>query len=166
MKIELKVLNKQFYEGRTLPHYQTSGSAAIDLYCTEDVTIYPGETKMIATGIAVHINSTNVAALILPRSGLGTRGLVLANTIGLIDSDYQGELKISAWNRNKITDFKNVSDSIEKNPYYHNRIIKLKTGDRIAQLIFVPVIKAEFDIVEEFSTGTERGVGGFGHTGG
>jgi dUTP pyrophosphatase len=164
MKIELKVLNKQFYEGCTLPHYQTSGSAAMDLYCTKDITIYPGETKMIATGIAVHTNGTDVAALILPRSGLGTKGLVLANTIGLIDSDYQGELKIAAWNRLEAWERNNTNNY----PVMFNtpNWIDIKAGDRIAQLMFVPIIKAEFDIVEDFNTNTQRGVGGFGHTGG
>jgi len=160
MKIELKVLNKGFYEDYQLPHYATQGSAAIDLVCTEDVVLYPGETKMIPTGLAVWLGSgythkqlsdvfdVDVAGLVLPRSGLGTKGLVLANTVGLIDSDYQGELMVSAWNRNR-----------------ESGIIGLKAGDRFAQLLFVPVIKAQFDIVDEFSSSTNRGAGGFGSSG-
>lgn len=184
MNIELKVLNKQFYEDYQLPHYQTQGSAAIDLVCTEDVTIYPGECKMIPTGLAMHIGSERAgivasggksdglnsamthtfhyAGLILPRSGLGTKGLVLANTIGLIDEDYQGELMVSALNRHRLED----------NEYYDGEenwactnMINLKAGDRFAQLMFIPVIRAQFDIVDEFSSSTNRGAGGFGHTG-
>lgn len=188
MKIEMKILNKEFYSYMSangignkgkhdLPCYATPGSAGIDLVCTEDVTIYPGETKMIPTGLAIWIGSAprmgmvngintaellNVAGLILPRSGLGTKGLILANTVGLIDGDYLGELKVAAWNRNKnkICDCNNLScRDTELNQ------IELKAGDRFAQLVFMPVIKAQFEIVEEFSNETQRGTGGFGHTG-
>lgn len=163
MKIQIKVLNKEFYSDRLLPSYATSGSAGIDLVCTEDVTIYPGETKVIPTGLAIWIGSNerlagwldeSVVGLIVPRSGLGTRGLILANTIGVIDEDYQGELKIAAWNRNEF-DFSPVDKSIN-----------LKAGDRVAQLMFVPILKPEWEVVEEFSKNTERGTGSFGSTGG
>ncbi len=174
MNIELKLLNKKFYSKESngmllnpIPGYSTEGSAAIDLVCTEDVTLYPGETKMISTGIAVWIGSQHnigqsvsravddfhtarIAGMILPRSGLGTKGLILANTIGLIDEDYQGELKVSAWYR--------LQD------YGHNKII-LNSGDRFAQLMFIPVIRAQFKVVNEFSNITNRGTGGFGSTG-
>lgn len=183
MRIEMKILNKEFYwDGQEhlcngainfkIPAYATLGSAAIDLVCTEDLTIYPGETKMIPTGLAIWIGSENyktprnrigynygIAGLILPRSGLGTKGLILANTVGLIDEDYQGELMVSAWNRNN----KDEADFIDGE--YVPKKIKLKAGDRFAQLVFMPFIKAQFDIVEEFSNETERGAGGFGHTG-
>lgn len=159
MKIQIKILNKEFYKVEKLggsyydtPSYQTFGSAAVDLICTEDVTIYPGETKKIHTGLAIWIgsisNALSYAGLILPRSGLGSKGLVLANTIGLIDEDYQGELIVNVWNRN---------DSLDKD-------IELKAGDRFAQLMFVPIIKAEWDIVEDFNLNTQRGSLGFGST--
>ncbi len=159
MRIELKILNKEFYAVHKLggsyydyPDYQTTGSAAIDLVCTEDITIRPGETGMISTGLAIWIGSNlqEVAGLILPRSGLGSKGLVLANTIGLIDEDYQGEIKIAAHNRT----------------FAFPELFALKAGDRIAQLMFVPIIKAQFKVVDEFSNTTARGEGGFGHTGG
>lgn len=163
MKIEIKVLNKEFYKrekmGGTyydLPEYQTFGSAAVDLVTTEDVVLHPGETKMIATGVAIHIKDDNAAGMVLPRSGLGTKGLVLANTIGLIDSDYQGELKIAAWNRNQTS----MVDT-----YKEENHIELKAGDRIAQILFMPVIHAQWDVVEEFSNKTGRGSNGFGSSG-
>jgi dUTP pyrophosphatase len=175
MKIQLKILNKEFYKDRdgvypwsdnNLPCYATPGSAAIDLVCTEGVTIYPGETKMIHTGIAIWIGSENsgnnralqgVAGLILPRSGLGgDKGLILANTVGLIDEDYQGELLVKAWNRlgSYLNDIPCVCHSVE-----------LKAGDRFCQLLFMPVIKTQWEIVEEFSEDTQRGTGGFNSTG-
>lgn len=190
MKIQLKILNKEFYqdiigvdfgkkeariEYKNLPTYATPGSAAMDLYCTEDVTLYPGETKMIPTGIAIWIGSDrykkcnnpytvsdwSITGLILPRSGLGTKGLILANTIGVIDQDYQGELKISAWNRNSNT----VHTYFSGMKYNRDEDIEIKAGDRIAQLMFVPVIKVGWQIIEEFSNTTERGEGGFSSTG-
>lgn len=188
MKIEIKILNKEFYATGTevgdgsvktdLPSYATRGSAAMDLYCTENITVYPGETKMIPTGLAIWVGSAWVqngiyqiingnigyAGFIVPRSGLGTKGLVLANTIGLIDEDYQGELKIAAWNRHSpLTPIDWETDEMIPND---GNIIELKAGDRIAQLMFVPVIKAQWDVVEEFSEDTTRGPGGFGSTGG
>lgn len=179
MKIELKILPhaKEFYTVLgddyepfvgNLPTYATPRSAAVDLMCIEDVTIYPGEVKMIPTGLAVWIGSAfpycgqsnHVAGIILPRSGLGTKGLVLANTIGLIDEDYQGELKISAWNRNE-------SNGIGRSAPRPSPMkpIEIKAGARIAQLMFIPVIKTTWNIVKEFSNETQRGGGGFGHSG-
>jgi dUTP pyrophosphatase len=157
MNIELKVLNKAFYEEYSLPHYATAGSAGIDLKCTEDVIIYPGEVEALHTGISLHIGSDDkgTVGLILPRSSLGTKGLVLANTIGIIDEDYQGELLVQAWNRN----------TINYETHTPTGVIELKAGDRIAQLLFVPIIKATFNIVEKFSNKTTRGDGGFGSTG-
>jgi len=203
MKIELKILNKEFYyqdpncydknntgcsfcemdERTNLPSYATAGSAAMDLICTSDITLMPGETKMIPTGLALHINNNEVGALLLPRSGLGTKGLVLGNLVGLLDSDYQGQLIVSAWNRNK-----NERRTERENCYYcesNNTLgcvscgfkgyvqaefeeknnIELKAGDRFAQLMFVPVIKCSWQVVEEFSNKTGRGQGGFGSTG-
>lgn len=168
MKIEIKILNKEFYEcvdlenckTFNLPYYATGGSAALDLMCTEDIDIYPGVVIPIYTGLAIHISSGvssgfyekySTAGLIMPRSGLGTKGLVLANTIGVIDGDYQGELIVQAWNRNlDYSDF---------------QIIKLKAGDRFAQLMFVPVSRIEWELVEEFSNTTNRSIKGFGSTG-
>lgn len=181
MKIELKILNKEFYTPshistdnmktwetryKDLPQYATSGAAGVDLRATSDVDIYPGETKAIPTGLALHIGSSlnpsegfqsedmnfYIMGMVVPRSGLGTEGLVLANTIGIIDEDYQGEIIIQAWNR-KNSDMPCKCCKIE-----------IKAGDRIAQLVFVPIIKAQWQIVEEFSRQTERGAGGFGST--
>lgn len=188
MNIELKILNKKFYSQEAngmllnpLPHYATTGSAAVDLVCTEDVTLYPGETKMIPTGLAVHIGSHddklmkayrqywNYVGLILPRSGLGTKGLLLANTIGVIDADYQGELMVSAWNRNneyKTVDRYSNEGQWQEIEWNTDDKIELKAGSRFAQLMFVPVVQAQFKVVEEFSTETERGQGSFGSTGG
>lgn len=190
MKIQLKILDHTFYSSNRidmcpegyhdyLPSYATQGSAALDLVATKDYTIYPGERVMIGTGLAIWIGSSSledrppwsyfydnnsVAGFIIPRSGLGTKGLVLANTIGLIDQDYQGELKISAWNSNERMwklehETNNVTDISG-----HTKI-EIKAGDRIAQMYFAPVIKAQWDIVEEFTDSTERGAGGFNSTG-
>ncbi|MCL4159886.1 UNVERIFIED_CONTAM: hypothetical protein GTU68_010446 [Idotea baltica] len=131
-----------------MPDYATPGSAGLDLRaCTEDTqTIQPGETILIPTGMAIHIDNAYHAALILPRSGLGHKhGIVLGNLVGLIDSDYQGQLYVSCWNRSQ-------------EPFV------LKPMERIAQLVIVPVVQAEFHIVDEF-TETDRGEGGFGSTG-
>ena len=174
MQIELKILNKEFYSEESngmllnpLPSYQTLGSAAIDLVCIEDITIYPGETKQIHTGIAIHIGSHtdtpmksyrehwDYAGLIIPRSGLGTKGLILANTVGLIDSDYQGEILVQAWNRNNEVYLRSKGPNIS---------IVLKSGDRFAQLVIVPIARANWKVVEEFSNTTDRGTGGFGST--
>lgn len=166
MNIEIKILNKEFYSEQDLPKYQTDGSAALDLVCTENLTICPGETRQIKTGLAVWIGSKRtqenkwlwynspeitIAGIIVPRSGLGTKGLVLANTIGVIDEDYQGEIILTAWNRLK--------------PDYPDKFFNLKAGDRIAQLMFMPVVKTKWQVVDEFSDTTQRGIGGFGSTG-
>jgi dUTP pyrophosphatase len=203
MKIQLKVLDKEFYKENPLPNYQTGGSAALDLYCTKDITIYPQERVKIPTGLAVWIGSAGrkrvlkhtsnstmddpeyyesndfthglgkMAGFIIPRSGLGTDGLVLANTVGLIDEDYQGELMVSAWNSLKSDieeDFSEADFSMDIGMWegieeVEKNIIELKAGDRFAQIYFAPVIKVQWDIVEEFSNKTDRGDGGFGHSG-
>lgn len=149
MKVDLKVLNPLVGGIIRLPEYATSGSAGMDLRaCFEsELIIHPGETVLIPTGIAIHIREPNVAAIILPRSGLGHKhGIVLGNLVGLIDSDYQGEIKISCWNRSK-------------------EAYTINSGERIAQLVFIPVIQAAFNVVADF-TRSDRGEGGFGHTGG
>jgi len=147
-KIQLKVLDQRLGKDIEMPDYATSGSAGIDLRACldESLTINPGETHLLPTGMAIHIADESMAAMILPRSGLGHKhGIVLGNLVGLIDSDYQGQLFVSCWNRG--------SDSFTIN-----------IGDRIAQLVLVPVIQADFEIVTEFNQ-SERAEGGFGHTG-
>lgn len=147
-KVELKIINPKVGTEIPMPEYATDGSAAIDLRaCIDDaLRVSPGETKLIPTGIALNMQDTGMAATILPRSGLGHKhGIVLGNLVGLIDSDYQGELFISVWNRG-------------------NDEFSINSGDRIAQLMFIPVLKADFVLVDEFEA-TERGIGGFGHTG-
>ena len=147
-KIQLKVLDERIGEEIPLPAHATEGSAGMDLRACidETITLKPGDTELIPTGIAIHIDDPGLAATILPRSGLGHKhGIVLGNLVGLIDSDYQGQLFVSCWNRG--TD----SFTIEK-------------GDRIAQLVFVPVVQADFEVVDEFDE-SQRGAGGFGHSG-
>jgi len=147
-KIQLKILDDRIGTQIPLPQYATEGSAGMDLRACIDAAleIKPGETQLIPTGIAIYIADPTMAAMLLPRSGLGHKhGIVLGNLTGLIDSDYQGQLFISCWNRGQ--------QSFTINP-----------GDRIAQMIIVPVIKAEFDIVNDFAN-SDRGSGGFGHTG-
>ena len=147
-KIQLKVLDERIGGEIPLPAHATEGSAGMDLRACidETITLKPGDTELIPTGIAIHIDDPGLAATILPRSGLGHKhGIVLGNLVGLIDSDYQGQLFVSCWNRG--TD----SFTIEK-------------GDRIAQLVFVPVVQADFEVVDEFDE-SQRGAGGFGHSG-
>lgn len=178
MKIELKILEhaKEFYSGGDddLPSYATPGSAGVDLMCIEDVTVCPGEVKEIKTGLAIHIGSAwhskvydqSIAGFIVPRSGLGFKGLILANTIGVWDDDYQGEIVIKAWNRHPKVHFTgNLVHNCMKEPEFIKNTIELKAGDRIAQLLFVPIIKAQWEVVDEFSNKTERGNGSFGSTG-
>ena len=147
-KIDVKILDSRIGNEFPLPTYATEGSAGLDLRALidESFEIQPGETKLIPTGLSIYIADPNLAAVILPRSGLGHKhGIVLGNLVGLIDSDYQGALMVSMWNRG-------------------NEPFKIEVGDRIAQLVFVPVVQAEFNIVEDFQQ-TERGEGGFGHSG-
>ena len=146
--IQVKILDKRFGSQFELPKYATTGSAGLDLRAMldEDLEILPNETKLLTTGLSIYIADPNYAGLILPRSGLGHKhGIVLGNLVGLIDSDYQGTLFVSCWNRG-------------------NNVFKITVGERIAQLVLVPVLQAKFDIVDEFQI-TERGHGGFGHTG-
>ena len=147
-KIQLKILDPRLGNEIPMPSYATAGSAGIDLRaCLEkDVTINPGETILIPTGIAIHINDNSLAAMLLPRSGLGHKhGIVLGNLVGLIDSDYQGQVFVSCWNRSTTA-------------------FTIAISERIAQMVFVPVVQADFELVTEFDQ-TERGEGGFGHTG-
>ena len=147
-KIELKILDKRIGTEFPLPGYATNGSAGLDMYACldEHLHIAPGETHLIPSGIAIHINNTRLAAVLLPRSGLGHKhGIVLGNLVGLIDSDYQGQIFISVWNRGRNS-------------------FTVEPGDRIAQMVFVPVVQAEFRVVAEFEE-SRRGDGGFGHSG-
>jgi len=147
-KIQLKILDPRLGHEIPMPNYATDGSAGIDLRACLDaeITLLPGETVLIPTGIAIHINDHQLAAVLLPRSGLGHKhGIVLGNLVGLIDSDYQGQVFVSCWNRGQTA-------------------FTVKIAERIAQMVFVPVVQAEFDIVTEFNQ-SERGEGGFGHTG-
>lgn len=147
-KIDLKILDPRVGKEFPLPTYATEGSAGIDLRACLDgpLTLEPGQTHLISTGLAIHIGDPTLAATILPRSGLGHKhGIVLGNLIGLIDSDYQGELMISCWNRG------------------HDTFV-IEPGERIAQLVFLPVVQAQFSIVSDFDS-TDRGTGGFGHSG-
>lgn len=147
-KIDIKILDPRVGKEFPLPAYATPGSAGLDLRACldEPLTLSAETTTLIPTGLAIHLADPSLAAVILPRSGLGHKqGIVLGNLVGLIDSDYQGQLMISVWNRSQ-TDF------------------QVEPGDRIAQLVFVPVVQAEFNLVEEF-TSSDRGEGGFGHSG-
>ena len=146
--IQLKILNARIGNDIPLPTYATEGSAGLDLrVCIEEpMQIAPQETVLLPTGLAIYIADPSLAAVILPRSGLGHKhGIVLGNLVGLIDSDYQGELKISCWNRS--------ADHFTVNP-----------GERIAQLVFVPVVQTTFELVQEFKQ-SDRGEGGFGSSG-
>ncbi len=147
-KIQLKILDTRIGNSIPLPEYATDGSAGLDLRAALDETteIKPGETLLIPTGMAIYVEDPGMAAIILPRSGLGHKhGIVLGNLVGLIDSDYQGQLFVSCWNRG-------------------NKNFTIEIGDRIAQLVIVPVIQADFEVVDDFVS-TDRGVGGFGHSG-
>ncbi|MDP8033095.1 dUTP diphosphatase [Pasteurella atlantica] len=147
-QIDLKVLDKRIGTEFPLPSYATEGSAGLDLRALieEKMIVEAGQTVLIPTGISIYVADPNLAAVILPRSGLGHKnGIVLGNLVGLVDSDYQGPLMVSLWNRS-------------------NQPFTVEIGDRIAQLVFVPVVQASFNVVEEFNQ-TERGEGGFGHSG-
>lgn len=147
-KIQLKLLDPRLGDEFPMPHYASAGAAGMDMRACVDapLEIGPGETRLIPTGMAIHIEEAGLAAMLLPRSGLGHKhGIVLGNLVGLIDSDYQGQVFISCWNRGS-------------EPF------TVQPGERIAQMVIVPVVHADFEVVEEFTI-TERGEGGFGHTG-
>jgi dUTP pyrophosphatase len=148
LKVELKILDQRIGKEFPLPRYATGGSAGMDLYACldEHLHVEPGQTHLVPTGIAIHIGDANLAAVLLPRSGLGHKhGIVLGNLVGLIDSDYQGQIFVSVWNRGQA-------------PF------TIEPGDRICQMMFVPVVQADFEIVDDFEA-SHRGAGGFGHTG-
>lgn len=147
-RVQLRILDERLGRDIPLPQRATDGSAGVDLRACLDQSLVlpPGACELIPCGLAIHLNDPGLAALILPRSGLGHRhGIVLGNLVGLIDSDYQGELLISCWNRGSTT-------------------FSIEPGERIAQLVVVPVVQADFEQVEAF-TESARGAGGFGHTG-
>jgi dUTP diphosphatase len=147
-KIQLKILDSRLGNEFPLPHYATDGAAGMDMRACIDAAldIAPGETLLIPTGLAIHIQEPGLAAMLLPRSGLGHKhGIVLGNLVGLIDSDYQGQVFVSCWNRGCET-------------------FTIQPGERIAQMVIVPVVHAEFEVVEDFAA-SARGAGGFGHTG-
>lgn len=147
-KVRLKILDPRLGSEFPLPEYMTAGAAGMDLRACLDapLEIRPGETHLIPTGLAIHIGDAGVAAVLLPRSGLGHKhGIVLGNLVGLIDSDYQGQVFVSCWNRGR-------------EPF------SIAVGERIAQMMFVPVVKANFEIVDDFER-SDRGDGGFGHSG-
>ncbi|WP_313102969.1 dUTP diphosphatase [Stutzerimonas nitrititolerans] len=147
-KLQAKILDPRLGQDFPLPTYATPGSAGLDLRAMlqSDTTLEPGQTLLIPTGLSIHIADPSLAAMVLPRSGLGHKhGIVLGNLVGLIDSDYQGELMVSCWNRGQST-------------------FSIAVGERIAQLVLVPVVQAQFELVETFSD-SHRGAGGFGHSG-
>ena len=146
--IKTRILDNRLGNEFPMPAHATDGSAGIDLRACVDeaLTLEPGQTELLPTGMAIHIEDPSLAAMILPRSGLGHKhGVVLGNLVGLIDSDYQGQLMVSCWNRGNTT-------------------FTVEPGERIAQLVLVPVVQAELDIVDSFEE-SDRGTGGFGHTG-
>ena len=147
-KVQLKILDPRLGSEFPLPQYATSGAAGMDLRAllSDPLILAPGETELIPTGLAIHLDDPKLAAVILPRSGLGHKhGIVLGNLVGLIDSDYQGQVYVSCWNRGQSS-------------------FRIQVGERIAQMVLVPVVRAEFQVVSEFE-GSERGAGGFGHSG-
>lgn len=147
-KIDLKILDSRIGNEFPMPTYATIGSAGLDLraYLDAPIELAPGQTELIPTGLAIHISDKQLAAVILPRSGLGHKhGVVLGNLVGLIDSDYQGQLMVSIWNRGDKT-------------------FTIEPGERMAQMVFVPVVQVQFNIVDNFES-TERSAGGFGHSG-
>jgi dUTP pyrophosphatase len=146
--LQAKILDPRLGHEFPLPQYATPGSAGLDLRAMlkEELVIAPGQTVLLPTGLSIYIGDPGLAAIILPRSGLGHKhGIVLGNLVGLIDSDYQGELMVSCWNRSQA-------------PF------TIAIGERIAQLVLVPVVQAQFQLVEEFDQ-SQRGAGGFGHSG-
>lgn len=160
--MEIKIINKELYNNDNLPTYATSGSVGLDLLCPHDMVIHPNQVRRVNTGLAIHIGSYEISSgiprsdilkysslcgMIVPRSSLGSKGLVIANTIGVIDEDYQGEIIVNLWNRN------------------NNEVLEVFEGERFAQLMVVPVVKPYFTMVDEFTHQTSRGSGGFGSTG-
>ncbi|WP_341304038.1 dUTP diphosphatase [Pseudomonas sp. TMP25] len=146
--LQAKILDPRLGHEFPLPHYATPGSAGLDLRAMlkQTLVLEPGQTVLIPTGLSIYIGDPGLAAMILPRSGLGHKhGIVLGNLVGLIDSDYQGELMVSCWNRGQSA-------------------FTIEIGERIAQLILVPVVQAHFELVDEFDQ-SQRGAGGFGHSG-
>lgn len=147
-KIKLKPIDMRLGREFPMPAYASTGAAGMDIRACVDVPVElrPGEASLIPTGFAMHLEDTGLAAVLLPRSGLGHKhGLVLGNLVGLIDSDYQGQVFVSCWNRG-------------------HEPFTINPGDRIAQMVIVPVVQAQFEVVEDFNT-SKRGAGGFGHTG-
>lgn len=147
-RVELKLLDSRLGREIPMPHYATDGSAGLDLRACLDgpMRLEPGATELVPTGMALHMADTGLAAVLLPRSGLGHKhGIVLGNLVGLIDSDYQGQVYVSAWNRGR-------------------EAFEIQVGDRIAQMVFVPVVRPQLQVVTEFESSV-RGSGGFGHTG-
>ena len=147
MDLDVKILDERMRS--QLPQYATPGSAGLDLRACLDapLTLAPNAWQLVPTGIAIHLNDPGYAAMLLPRSGLGHKhGIVLGNLVGLIDSDYQGQLMVSCWNRSDVA-------------------FTIEPMERIAQMVIVPVVQARFNVVEEFGDMTERGVGGYGSTG-
>ncbi len=146
--IKLKILDPRLGRELPLPEYATPGSAGLDLRACLDgpLVLEPGQAELVPTGLAIHIDDPGLAAVLLPRSGLGHKhGIVLGNLVGLIDSDYQGQVFVSAWNRGA-------------------QAFTIQPGERIAQMVIVPVVRARFEVVEDFAV-SERGAGGFGHSG-
>ncbi len=146
--IQLKILDTRIGSEYELPDYATDGSAGIDMRACLDapLEVRPGDTHLLPTGIAIHIGDPSVAAVLLPRSGLGHKhGIVLGNLVGLIDADYQGQVLVSCWNRG-------------------SQSFTIQPGERIAQMVFIPIVRAHFEVVDSFQEST-RGAGGFGHSG-
>ena len=146
--IKLKILDPRLGRDFPLPEYATTGSAGLDLRACLDgpLVLEPGQTELLPTGLAIHIDDPGLAAVLLPRSGLGHKhGIVLGNLVGLIDSDYQGQVFVSAWNRSA-------------------QAFTIEPGERVAQMVILPVVRARFEVVDDFSAST-RGAGGFGHSG-
>ncbi|HYM36731.1 MAG TPA: dUTP diphosphatase [Steroidobacteraceae bacterium] len=147
-RVQLRILDKRIGGEYPLPQYATGGSAGVDLRAciSEPLELCPGDTQLVPSGIAIYVADPDYAAIVLPRSGLGHKhGIVLGNLVGLIDSDYQGQVFVSVWNRGQNT-------------------FTIQPGERIAQLVIIPVAQVEFDVVDEF-VATERGAGGFGSSG-
>jgi dUTP pyrophosphatase len=147
-RLQVRILDARIGRDYPLPHYATPGSAGLDLRACLDapLALQPGATQLIPTGIAIHLDDPGLAAVLLPRSGLGHKhGIVLGNLVGLIDSDYQGQVMVSCWNRGQSA-------------------FTIEPGERIAQMVIVPVVQVEFDVVEAFSA-SDRGAGGFGSSG-